>query len=92
MKRQKVVEEDLYDEDHYALPNLNSCVTKSAGLLHVQEDEQEKQKCGLKKKHLIMIIVVVIILTLVIIGIIAVILIFNLGKFYIFCHSQIFCL
>ena len=63
-KMQRVVEEDLYDEDHYALPNLNACVTKSAGLLQAQEDEQEKHKCGLKKKQLIMIIFVVIILTI----------------------------
>ena len=84
-KRHKVVEEDLYDEDHYALPNLNNCVTKSAGLLQAQEDNQEKQKCGLKKKHLIMIIAVVIISTLVIIGAITVFLIHNSGKFHIFC-------
>ena len=92
LKRQKVVEEDLYDEDHYSLPNLNACVTKSAGVLQAQEDGQEKQTCHLKKKHLIMIICVVIILTLVIIGVITFSLIFNSGEcLHSLSHSH-FCL
>ena len=90
LKRQKVVEEDLYDEDHYSLPNLNACVTKSAGVLQAQEDGQEKQTCYLKKKQLIMIICAVIILTLVIIGVITVFLIFHSGEFHILCHIHNF--
>ena len=82
-KKQKVIVEDLYDEDHYALPNLNACVTKSAGLLQAIENKKERPKCCLKKKKMIISISVIMILALVIIGVIIVILVHKSGKFFI---------
>jgi hypothetical protein len=44
---------DLYDEDHYALPNIDGCITERFGVLKdVRDEEQQKQKPKEKKQIL----------------------------------------
>ena len=40
-KKKKRVVEDLYDENHYALPDINNCVTQHAGVLREVSNDKD---------------------------------------------------